>query len=654
MKKIVYGVLGLLVLIVVAAVAIPFLIPAEKLKEELILAVNDATGRTLSIDGEFGVSVFPVLGVNASKVSFSNSSTSQNPNMATIENLTVALNLMPLLSGQIQVDTFVLDKPVIYLEAYKKGTKNWEFSSPSSKTTQSSETSSTSDGPTDLGIQDLNLGNVKIVDGAITYSDGQSGAKYEISAVNLVVTLNGLDKPFKTNGSAIWNGEKIELSTELGALRTVLENKKTVLKAAINSSKVNLTYDGTLNSTTPLSLKGQTALDVPSLVKLTEWVGEPLEAQENTFGPVSINGVADIMGSTYAFEQANLSFDKIAGKGDFKVSLENEIPYLEGKLDIPLLDINPYLSTDSQAKSEPSQTKKNSKEKWDSTPIDFSGLKAVNAKFDLSVGSILIQKIKIGKSTVAATLKSGVLNIGLTELNLYSGKGNGAVTVNAKGKIAKITNSFTLENIQLNPLLTDAADFDKLEGTGLIKFAIKTSGTSQKSFVSALNGTGNILFENGAIRGVNLASMARNITTAFTDSGKAQKTDFAELSGTFTIKNGLLNNNDLKMLNPFVRLSGKGNVNMPPKTLDYRVEPKVVANTEGQGGKDSSGLVVPIKISGSWDNPKFAPDLAGVITKMADPEEIKKKIEETGKGELDKVLKGGLKGGLKGLFGKTN
>ena len=127
MKKLAYGILALVVLLIVAVIAVPFLVPAERIKTELMIAANDATGRTLSIDGDLGVSVFPVLGLTASKVSFSNAPNSDTANMATIENLVIELNLIPLLSGQVSVDKFILDTPVIVLEVDKAGKKNWEF-----------------------------------------------------------------------------------------------------------------------------------------------------------------------------------------------------------------------------------------------------------------------------------------------------------------------------------------------------------------------------------------------------------------------------------------------------------------------------------------------------------------------------------------------
>lgn len=655
MKKIVYGIVGMLVLVIAAVIALPFLVPAERIKEELILAVNDSTGRTLAIDGDFGVSVFPVLGLNASEVSFSNAANSAIPNMATIGKLTVALDLIPLLTGKIQVDTFILDKPVISLEVDKNGTKNWDFAQGAAKPAAPKEEAS-SDGMSDLGIQDLNLGNVKIVDGAVTYSDAKSGVKHEISAVNLVVLLNGLDSTFKTEGSVTWNNEVIELGAELGALRAVLENKATTLKASVKSTKVTVSYDGSLGSITPLSLNGNTDLNVPSVKELADWVGQPMEAKENTFGPMMIKGTTDIKGDSYAFKKASLSFDKITGAGDFKVNLGGKVPYLEGNLDIPLLDVNPYMSDQPSGETKEAAPAAKNGEKWDNTEIDFSGLKALNAKLGLSVDQLLVQKITVGKSAIALALKNGRLKVDLNELNLYEGVGKGNIVINARGNKAKISSKFSLQNIKVKPFLADAAGFDKIEGTGLIQFATKTSGNSQKAMVEALGGTGKILFENGAISGVNLAAMARNVTSAFSDGVGEQKTDFAELSGAFNIVKGILTNKDLKMLNPFVRLSGAGTVSMPPKTLDYRVEPKLVATTEGQGGKDASGLVVPIKISGSWDSPNFAPDLAALVTQAVDPKAIKKKLEETGKDGISKALKGGkkdlLNGGIKDLFGK--
>ncbi len=652
MKKLAYGILALVVLLIVAVIAIPFLVPAERIKTELMIAANDATGRTLSIDGDLGVSVFPVLGLTASKVSFSNAPTSDTANMATIENLTIELNLIPLLSGQVSVDKFILDTPVIVLEVDKAGHKNWEFETAKAAPapTESSEGGSSSD----LGISDLNLGDVQIKNGSFTYNDMQAGTTQQVTEANLALELNGLDSPFKTNGSAVWKGEKIELDTELGSLRAVLENKATTAKLGVNSSKVTLSFDGNIKTLTPVDLSGVTELDVPSLKGLVAWAAEPMEANEGTMEQVLIKGTIGVKGDTYSFTGAELTFDKINASGDFSANIGGKVPTLKGQLNLPVLDVNPYMSEGGSAKTETAAAPQKTGEKWDDTPIDFSALKSVNADFKLFVGELLVQKMKIGQTSLSALLNNGVLKLDLNELALYDGKGEGSVTIDAQGSTAKISKNFALTGLQLQPFLKDAADFDKLEGTGNFDLSLTTAGVSQKSFVENLNGDGSILFTDGAISGINLAAMARNVTSAFTDSGEAQKTDFAELSGTYTIVNGLLENKDLKMLNPFVQVTGAGKVNMPPKTLDYRLEPKLTASTEGQGSSGAAGIAVPINVTGSWDNPSFAPDLEGMIKNVADPKVLKEKLEEAGKEKIEEKVKESigkdLGGKLKGLL----
>jgi len=106
---------------------------------------------------------------------------------------------------------------------------------------------------------------------------------------------------------------------------------------------------------------------------------------------------------------------------------------------------------------------------------------------------------------------------------------------------------------------------------------------------------------------------------------QTEKTDFAELDGTFTIKDGILANHDLKMLAPLFRVTGTGTVSLPPQTVDYDLEAKLVATTQGQGGKDAlAGVPIPVKVTGSWSNPNYKIDWKGVIQGVAsDPEKLK-------------------------------
>lgn len=231
----------------------------------------------------------------------------------------------------------------------------------------------------------------------------------------------------------------------------------------------------------------------------------------------------------------------------------------------------------------------------------------------------------------------------LTELKLYGGQGQGRIELDGSGSVPSVENSFSLKGVRANPLLTDAAKFTNLEGTGDFEIAITAQGVSQDAMVKSLNGKGNVKFSDGAISGFNLASMARNVKSAFQNpkADQTQKTDFAELSGTFNIKGGIVSNKDLLLLNPLLRATGAGTANMPKRTLDYRIEPKLVGSIEGQGGDaDEGGVTIPILVKGPWHALRFQPDVEGVVSDVVkDPGKALKDVE----GTVKKLKKGSKK-----------
>ena len=157
---------------------------------------------------------------------------------------------------------------------------------------------------------------------------------------------------------------------------------------------------------------------------------------------------------------------------------------------------------------------------------------------------------------------------------------------------------------------------------------------------------------SGAIKGFDLAAMARNTKAAFgleKKTGQRPKTDFAELTVPFTIKNGLFDTPLTFLKSPLIRLEAKGNAHLVEESLDFRVDPKVVASLKGQGDEqERSGLLVPVIISGTFSAPKFKPDMEALAKQTLDVD--KKELEAKAKETLDQKL-GEQSGMVKGLLG---
>ncbi len=651
MKKLIIGLVAVVVLLVVAVLAIPFFIPLDTIKAELIAQAEQATGRDVRIDGEFKLSIFPNAEFVAGKVTVGNAKGGKAKNMVAIDRVNVSVGLMPLITGSVQVNSFVIDKPTINLEIDKNGKPNWEFTTAGGGEAKPSTTESKpAEGGVGSPLAGITLDDVRLVDGTITYSDARSGVSHRLDAINWKVALPSLSDPTAIDGDFVWNKEKINIALKLATPDTLLNGKKTGVEANISATPVKLDFKGSVTNAKTLSAGGAVTLDVPSIRKLAAWAGAPIEAPGSGYGPLKITGTVAVDGSKYAFKQAKLAVDEIEGSGDFAYDGGGKIPAVSAVMKLGMLDLNPYLPPEEKTEDKPAaQTASGGSSKpadWSDDPIDMSGLKAANANLDLTVAGILVRKIKVGETNLKVSLKNGVLVTDLTKLALYKGSGTAKITANAAGSKPKISVNFHLKGFDANPFLKDAAGFDRLECTANADLAITTSGATERQLVSALNGKGKVQFLDGAIVGINLAAMLRNVTTAFMnkDSSKTQKTDFAELKGTYTIKNGLVTNNDLSLKSPFIRVTGKGTSDLPKRTVNYHVTPKAVATSKGQGGSgDSGGIKVPVDVTGPWHDLSYKPDLTAIIGDIAkDPKKALEAVKKMVPG-LPKL--GGSSGG---------
>jgi AsmA protein len=157
------------------------------------------------------------------------------------------------------------------------------------------------------------------------------------------------------------------------------------------------------------------------------------------------------------------------------------------------------------------------------------------------------------------------------------------------------------------------------------------------------------VFQDGAIRGLNVAQMMRSLTSG-TLSGwqdsKEQTTDLTQLGASFRVEKGQATTSDLNLVGSLVKMTGAGTIDLAAQTLAFRVEPKLVLTTEGQGrAADPVALGIPVVIDGPWAEPRIYPDVQGILD---NPDAAYAKLKEMGKGLFGS---GGALSGLGGLLG---
>jgi AsmA protein len=277
-----------------------------------------------------------------------------------------------------------------------------------------------------------------------------------------------------------------------------------------------------------------------------------------------------------------------------------------------------------------------SRSAWSAAKVDYTALRKANAKLKLTAKQLIYANFKMNPGTVQATLTGGKLHAELPNLKLYNGTGAALLAVDASKQTPAQRLKLSLAKFDAYPFLRDATGFQNIEGTGTITFDLAASGASPQAMVSTLNGHARLDFANGAIRGINIAKTVRSLSTATLSGWQAaatEKTDFASLGASFQVANGQAQTKDLQLAGPLVRMTGAGSVNLPARTLQFRVDPKIVASLEGQGGKrDLQGLGVPVIISGPWASPRIYPDIKGILENPVAAYEQLNKLNQLGGG----------------------
>lgn len=178
---------GLVVLLGAVAAFIVATFDANKWKGEISQLVQEKKSRSLKIEGDLSLSLFPSVGVQLGKATLSEHKSEQV--FASVDSARVSVRLMPLLSKQVVVDTVELGGVKARLVRFKDGRLNID----------------------DLLSKDekepparFDIAGVKIANGELAWRDEKAGQE---------VTLSGLD--LTTGRLANAASDKFELSAKL-------------------------------------------------------------------------------------------------------------------------------------------------------------------------------------------------------------------------------------------------------------------------------------------------------------------------------------------------------------------------------------------------------------------------------------------------------
>ena len=703
--KVLGWLVGMLVILIVAAIIlVPMFVDLNDHKERIVQEVKKATGRDLVIAGDIGLSVFPRFALDLNGLSLSNAPGFKAEKFAAVTRAQVRVDMLPLLFKQVlQADTVEIEGLTLNLAKSKQGVTNWDDMLGQGKSDQSREMPSVEDHTAGHdGMMAFSIGGVTIKDARVVWDDQSTGERYEVADLNLDtgeiepgrsvdISFNmGLEsqKPRLTGklgltGSLLVDDENSVVSLSNLLLDTEVAGEGLPEQGVSGQLQTDLRYDQAndvldikafelISGNLALSgnVEGHALTSKPQLtgqLRLAkfsprEWMQEfglpvPETADPNVLEALEFSSAFNATADHVELEQLQLKLDQTTLKGELELITGTQPAYLFD-LNADVINLDRYLPPSQPGSgSAGGQTGKAGEEEL----FPMEPLRQLRIDGKLLIDSLTVNQLHAEAIRLKIRGRDGKLTVDQQIGRFYDGLTEGTLSLDVTGKQPKVNMKQNLSRVLAGPLLLDLTGDDKLLGSGSLDLNLSGQGGTLSQLKRSLDGQVSFDFRDGAVKGFNLAQMIRQTRAklkgeAFSVSREPEQTDFSQLSGQATIVNGLINNQQLLALSPYLRVEGAGKANLVQESLDYTIRPVIVNTPEGQGGQgleELVGIPIPVRIKGGWADPQFSVELGKVLAEQQKAklkEKVDSKVEEKLQEKVPEDLKDKLKGKFEKLF----
>lgn len=527
-------------------------------------------------------------------------------------------------------------------------------------------------------IQALEGGDltIHVSDGIVRYRDLRTGSLTQADQVQLRLSRRDGRKgaPIRGRGSLAYNGEtvKIDVGAEPGEGGGSIER----VSLKLSGRHGNARYEGPVGAADRPALSGRLDLTTPSVVEAGRWLGMRLRDGASLSGAVALKGRIEAREGRARIEEMQLKSTGLDARGEVDVTLGRR-PRFTADLVLAELDFDQMreskdaarksrseerersrsvrrveatrvatpaeTSTESAAPSDdqelPSREGRSSRE-WRTEPIAFSNLNDAAGEAKLRATRVVWRGAVLSDAVGAVSLADGALKIDIREGTLNGGTAKGVITASAAGHLAI---DLALDGVSALETLGNAGRFEVLDGPARIRLAVAGQGASEREIIGTLAGTASLDIADGAILGwsvQDIIASARRLELPNLDRNPRARTPFSRLSAALVIKDGVATGKDMRITASPISLDSGGTINLPARTLDLTLNPRLAEGAPTGNAKSFAGLTVPLQLSGPWHRPRLRGDYQSILRSS---QKVIDGVRETARGikdeDIDKAAK---------------
>ncbi len=621
-RRILFWLVGPLLIVVLAVVAVILNPPEEYLLGKLTDEIREGSGYVVTFAPNSSLKLWPraVVELHDVKVRRPALGDTVGGIIGDASTIKAEAGLFGLVGSQPVIDRLEITKPTLTLHAADLGQM------------------AKGDGSGNGGGGRFRVRVIRLEDGFASYLGGGPNPTATAHAIN--ATLDDVTEVGFQKGEATftWRDDPVKLA---GAMARRVGDGVSDLEVKLDAPKANLTFKGVVAGGKDGKIAGSTSAKVASISETLHWfnVGFKRDLPALT-KPATISGPLEYAGNRLSLKGADITTALAKGRADLTVDWQGSVPLITGKADWEHLDLaelvddpapsaglavrsgaarsvsftgrddeffDPFgnLSDfldglNGNAKPQPVPPTPEAKPVLSTRPIDFSGLKLANLDLKQTAKSLTLGSYRLADVSLVSKLRAGRLDLDIERTKFAKGNWSGSFLLDGRAKEPELSLKMSGKGVDTKELQDLAIGRNTLEGSSDLDIDVSGRGNDLNAIFESAAGKGQVDVKQGRLIGFDLRAVLNQFWRKWSYDSK-RTTPFDKVSAKFRVDKGTLQTiGPATMRGRNVEIDTHGSISFFERSLDQHVRARLAP--------PPSQLPIPVRISGLWSALKVSLD----------------------------------------------
>ncbi|MEQ1953894.1 AsmA-like C-terminal region-containing protein [Mesorhizobium sp. CN2-181] len=349
MRRSIWALAVLAVLIVIIAVAVPYIASTRIVRDRIAQEIGAWSGYRVRIEGAPRIDIWPRLRAVLRDVSFSDAGPGGERPIGTVERIDIELSALAAMRGETVFTSARLFKPVLRIGAdTERGIWATLAGKGRIRAAIDEAHAAVADQADPASLMALMpsgpFGSVRIEQGTLLLDDGAAAGAPLVTGIAGKVDWPTLDGAGSAVAEGIWRGETIKLDAESAAPMLLFAGGTAPVEIRLDSALGGTSFSGMAKLVGAPFIDGQVMATTASFDRLAGWAGATLPEWEN-LRSIKLSGTVSGDTSRLKIESAQLQVDGSSGTGAAELTARNGQAAVSGSLAFDTLHLDTLFDT---------------------------------------------------------------------------------------------------------------------------------------------------------------------------------------------------------------------------------------------------------------------------------------------------------------------